>query len=33
MWIKYLEEEGEIEPGQVKVGETYTNEFNPYAKQ
>jgi ABC-type nitrate/sulfonate/bicarbonate transport system substrate-binding protein len=33
MWIKYLEEEGELEPGQVKVGETYTNEFNPYAKQ
>lgn len=33
LWIKYLEEEGELEPGKVKVNETYTNEFNPYDKK
>jgi ABC-type nitrate/sulfonate/bicarbonate transport system substrate-binding protein len=33
LWIKWLEEEGELEPGQLKPSETYTNEFNPYAKQ
>jgi ABC-type nitrate/sulfonate/bicarbonate transport system substrate-binding protein len=33
LWIKYLEEEGELEPGKVKVAETYTNEFNPYDKK
>jgi ABC-type nitrate/sulfonate/bicarbonate transport system substrate-binding protein len=33
LWIKYLEEEGELEPGKVKVDETYTNEFNPVDKK
>ncbi len=33
MWIKYLEEEGELEPGKVTPEEAYTNEFNPYAKK
>jgi ABC-type nitrate/sulfonate/bicarbonate transport system substrate-binding protein len=33
MWIKYLEEEGELEPGQVTPEEAYTNEFNPYDKK
>jgi ABC-type nitrate/sulfonate/bicarbonate transport system substrate-binding protein len=33
MWIKYLEEEGELEPGQVTPEEAYTNEFNPYNKK
>ncbi|HEX3737918.1 MAG TPA: ABC transporter substrate-binding protein [Solirubrobacterales bacterium] len=33
LWIKWLEEEGELEPGRLKPSETYTNEFNPYAKQ
>jgi ABC-type nitrate/sulfonate/bicarbonate transport system substrate-binding protein len=32
LWIKWLEEEGELDPGQVKASDTYTNEFNPYAK-
>ncbi|MEO3810660.1 ABC transporter substrate-binding protein [Sphaerisporangium sp. B11E5] len=30
-WIDWLEREGEIRPGQVKLGDLYTNEFNPYA--
>jgi ABC-type nitrate/sulfonate/bicarbonate transport system substrate-binding protein len=33
LWVKYLEEEGELEPGKVKPDEAFTNEFNPYAKQ
>jgi ABC-type nitrate/sulfonate/bicarbonate transport system substrate-binding protein len=33
MWIKYLEEEGELEPGQVTASQAYTNEFNPYDKK
>ncbi|MFG1704443.1 ABC transporter substrate-binding protein [Nonomuraea sp. M3C6] len=30
-WIDWLEREGEIKPGQVKVADLYTNTFNPYA--
>jgi ABC-type nitrate/sulfonate/bicarbonate transport system substrate-binding protein len=30
LWIKYLEEEGELEPGKVTPEDAYTNEFNPY---
>jgi ABC-type nitrate/sulfonate/bicarbonate transport system substrate-binding protein len=30
-WIKYLEEEGELEKGQVPLEETFTNEFNTLA--
>ncbi|GAA1006574.1 ABC transporter substrate-binding protein [Acrocarpospora pleiomorpha] len=30
-WIDWLEREGELKPGQVKVGDVYTNQFNPYA--
>jgi ABC-type nitrate/sulfonate/bicarbonate transport system substrate-binding protein len=33
LWIKYLEEEGELEPGKVTPADAYTNEFNPYAKK
>ncbi len=33
LWIKYLEEEGELEPGEVTPSQAYTNEFNPYDKQ
>jgi ABC-type nitrate/sulfonate/bicarbonate transport system substrate-binding protein len=32
MWIKYLEEEGELEAGKVTPEDAYTNEFNPYDK-
>ncbi|MBV4420235.1 ABC transporter substrate-binding protein [Clostridium tyrobutyricum] len=31
-WIDYLEKNGKLKPGQVKVDELYTNEFNPYSK-
>jgi hypothetical protein len=31
-WIGLQEEEGELQPGQVKLSETYTNQFNPYSK-
>jgi ABC-type nitrate/sulfonate/bicarbonate transport system substrate-binding protein len=30
-WIKYLEEEGELEKGQVTMEEAFTNEFNTLA--
>ncbi|MDH2428014.1 ABC transporter substrate-binding protein [Sphaerisporangium sp. TRM90804] len=30
-WIKWLEREGEIRPGQVSPADLYTNRFNPYA--
>ncbi len=30
-WIDWLEREGEIKPGQVKLTDVFTNEFNPYA--
>jgi ABC-type nitrate/sulfonate/bicarbonate transport system substrate-binding protein len=33
LWVKYLEEEGELEPGKVKPDEAFTNEFNPYDKK
>ncbi|HEX4306556.1 MAG TPA: ABC transporter substrate-binding protein [Solirubrobacterales bacterium] len=33
LWIKYLEEEGELEPGKVTPADAYTNEFNPYDKK
>jgi ABC-type nitrate/sulfonate/bicarbonate transport system substrate-binding protein len=32
LWIKYLEEEGELDAGKVTPEEAYTNEFNPYDK-
>lgn len=31
-WIDWLGREGEIEPGDVKLDDLYTNAFNPYAK-
>lgn len=31
-WVDYLEREGKIKPGQVKVEDLYTNEFNPNSK-
>lgn len=31
-WIDWLGREGEIEPGDVKLADLYTNVFNPYAK-
>ncbi|MFC6081986.1 ABC transporter substrate-binding protein [Sphaerisporangium aureirubrum] len=30
-WIDWLQREGEIRPGQVKLTDLYTNDFNPYA--
>lgn len=30
-WIDYLEREGKLKKGQVKIGELYTNEFNKFA--
>ncbi|MGV9303864.1 ABC transporter substrate-binding protein [Nonomuraea sp. NPDC003727] len=30
-WIDWLEREGEIQPGQVKLSELFTNAYNPYA--
>jgi ABC-type nitrate/sulfonate/bicarbonate transport system substrate-binding protein len=33
LWIKYLEEEGELDPGSVTPEDAYTNEFNPYDKE
>jgi ABC-type nitrate/sulfonate/bicarbonate transport system substrate-binding protein len=33
LWIKYLEEEGELEAGKVTPEQAYTNEFNPYDKK
>ncbi|GGL18038.1 ABC transporter substrate-binding protein [Sphaerisporangium melleum] len=30
-WADWLEREGEIEPGQVKVADLFTNAYNPYA--
>jgi ABC-type nitrate/sulfonate/bicarbonate transport system substrate-binding protein len=32
LWIKYLEEEGELDPGSVTPEDAFTNEFNPYDK-
>ncbi|GAT67689.1 ABC transporter substrate-binding protein [Planomonospora sphaerica] len=29
-WIDWLEREGDVKPGQVKVSDIYTNEFNPF---
>jgi ABC-type nitrate/sulfonate/bicarbonate transport system substrate-binding protein len=31
-WVTWLEREGEIKPGQVKLADLFTNEFNPYFK-
>lgn len=31
-WIKLQEEEGELQSGQVSLGDAYTNQFNPYSK-
>ncbi|MEZ0074431.1 ABC transporter substrate-binding protein [Planotetraspora sp. GP83] len=30
-WIDWLQREGELRPGQVKVSDIYTDSFNPYA--
>ncbi|MFD0689288.1 ABC transporter substrate-binding protein [Actinomadura fibrosa] len=30
-WITWLEQQGQIPKGKVKVGDLYTNRFNPYA--
>lgn len=30
-WIDWLEREGDIKPGQVKLADVFTNKFNPYA--
>ncbi|MFI6813967.1 ABC transporter substrate-binding protein [Nonomuraea sp. NPDC050328] len=30
-WIDWLQREGEIQPGQVKLADLFTNEFNPHA--
>ncbi|MEV0235304.1 ABC transporter substrate-binding protein [Nonomuraea sp. NPDC050786] len=30
-WLDWLEREGEIKPGQVKISDLYTNQFNPFA--
>lgn len=32
LWIDWLGGRGDIQPGSVKAGETYTNKFNSYAK-
>lgn len=32
VWIDWLVENGELQKGQVKLEELYTNEYNPYAK-
>ncbi|MEU8247811.1 ABC transporter substrate-binding protein [Nonomuraea sp. NPDC048916] len=31
-WIDWLRREGELQPGQVRLTDLFTNEFNPYAK-
>ncbi|GAA3789838.1 ABC transporter substrate-binding protein [Sphaerisporangium flaviroseum] len=31
-WTDWLEREGELKPGRLRVQDLYTNEFNPYAK-
>ncbi|WP_248962873.1 ABC transporter substrate-binding protein [Sphaerisporangium perillae] len=31
-WVDWLEREGEIRPGQVKVADLYTNEYNPFKR-
>ncbi|GAA3212631.1 ABC transporter substrate-binding protein [Nonomuraea helvata] len=31
IWVDWLEREGEIKPGQVKVSDLYTNQYNPFA--
>ncbi|MBO0848538.1 MAG: ABC transporter substrate-binding protein [Pseudonocardia sp.] len=32
VWIDWLTDRGDIQPGSVKAGDLYTNRFNPYAK-
>lgn len=32
IWIDWLTDRGDIQPGSVKAGDLYTNQFNPYAK-
>ncbi|WP_437669019.1 ABC transporter substrate-binding protein [Sorangium sp. So ce131] len=32
VWIDWLVRDGELKPGQVQLGELYTNEFNPFWK-
>ncbi|MCP1144485.1 ABC transporter substrate-binding protein [Lysinibacillus endophyticus] len=32
VWLDWLVESGDLEEGQVKLEDLYTNEFNPYAK-
>lgn len=33
VWLDWLEANGEIDEGAVDVGDLYTNEFNPFAKE
>jgi ABC-type nitrate/sulfonate/bicarbonate transport system substrate-binding protein len=33
LWIKAMESEGQLKPGQVKAEDVFTNEFNPYYKK
>jgi ABC-type nitrate/sulfonate/bicarbonate transport system substrate-binding protein len=33
MWIKQLEQEGQLQKGQVKATNLFTNKYNPYAKK
>jgi ABC-type nitrate/sulfonate/bicarbonate transport system substrate-binding protein len=33
LWIKVMESEGQLKPGQVKAEDVYTNEFNPFYKK
>ncbi|MGE7603453.1 ABC transporter substrate-binding protein [Peribacillus sp. NPDC097675] len=33
VWMDWLEDNGEIKKGQVKLDDVYTNEFNPYTKE
>jgi len=31
IWLDWLVKDGELRPGQLKLGDVYTNAFNPYA--
>jgi ABC-type nitrate/sulfonate/bicarbonate transport system substrate-binding protein len=33
LWLARLEADGHIRPGQLKPGDTYTNQFNPYRSE
>src|SRR5262249_36957223 len=32
MWIDWMVREGELKPGQIAIGDLYTNELNPFWK-